>query len=179
MLKTKRLLIRPVRADDTEILFEIRRRVARWQGRSEHTLAETRAMYAAMEAHEPGSEPGWHQYVVETGDGTIVGDIGVHFGSPSEAQAEIGYSLHPDHWGQGYAAEALGRLVDHLFDDHGMHRLVATTGADNLRSRALLERVGFRQEAYCIEAFFDRGLGQWVDDVSYGLLARERHQPRR
>ena len=165
MLKTKRLLLRPVRADDTEILFEIRRRVARWQGRSEHTLDETREMYAAMAAREPGSEAGWHQYVVETRDGTIVGDIGVHFGSPSHAQAEIGYSLHPDHWGLGYAAEALGRLVDHLFDDHGLHRLVATTG--------------FRQEAYCVEAFFDRGLGQWVDDVSYGLLARERHQPRR
>jgi RimJ/RimL family protein N-acetyltransferase len=179
VLKTKRLLIRPVRADDTEILYEIRRRVARWQGRSEHTLEETRAMYAAMAAHEPGSEAGWHQYVVETEDGAVVGDIGVHFGSPSEAQAEIGYSLHPDHWGHGYAAEALGRLVDHLFDDHGLHRLVATTGADNLRSRALLERVGFRQEAYCVEAFFDRGLGRWVDDVSYGLLARERHQPRR
>ncbi len=175
-LTTDRLRIRPVRTADAEVLHDIRQRVARWQGRSDRTLDETRAMYAAMEGRTPGAEPGWHQYVIETHDGAIVGDIGVNFGGPGERQAELGYSLHPDHWGQGYAAEALARLIGHLFDDHGLHRLIAVTGADNARSRALLARLGFRQEAHHIESYFDRSTDCWTDDVVYALLARERRR---
>lgn len=173
MLTTERLLIRPVRAADADTLHEIRQRVARWQGRSDRTLEETRAMYAEIAAREPGAQPGWHQYVIEARDGGIVGDIGVNFGGPGEQQAELGYSLHPDYWGRGYAVEALGQLITHLFDDHRLHRLIAVTGADNARSCALLERVGFRREARYVEAFFDREVGRWVDDAGYAILARE------
>lgn len=172
MLTTERLLIRPVRAVDADALYEIRQRVARWQGRSDRTLDETRTMYAEMEARRPGEQPGWHQYVIEARGG-IVGDIGVDFGGPGEQQAELGYSLHPDHWGRGLAAEALAALITHLFDHHRLHRLVGVTGADNARSCALLERIGFRREAHYVEAFYDRDIGAWVDDVGYALLARE------
>ena len=173
MLTTERLLIRPVRADDTEMLYGIRLRVAAFQGHVKRTLEETRAMYADMEAREPGAQPGWYQYVIEARSGGIVGDIGVNFGGPGEQQAELGYSLHPDHWGRGYAAEALAGLIAHLFGHHRLHRLIAVTGADNSRSCALLERLGFRREAYYVEAFFDRGVDRWVDDVGYAILARE------
>lgn len=171
-LITERLRIRGVREADSDALYEIRRRVAAWQGRSDRTIDETRAMYADMATREPGAVPGWHQYVIEADD-RIVGDIGVNFGGPGERQAEIGYSLHPDHWGRGYATEALARLVAHLFADHGMHRLVAITGANNPRSCALLERLGFRREAHYVEAYFDPAVGRWVDDLGYALLARE------
>lgn len=172
-LTTERLLIRGVRAADTETLVEIRRRVAAFQGRSSRTLEETRAMFAEMEARQPGGEQGWYQYVIEARSGGVIGDVGVHFGGPGERQAEIGYSLHPDHWGRGYASEALRALIGHLFGDHRLHRVTAMTGADNRRSRALLERLGFRHEGSYREAYFDAALGRWVDDAGYAVLASE------
>src|SRR5687767_3097766 len=137
IIRTHRCTIRPVRASDAEALYDIRQRVARFQGRSDRTLDETRAMYAEMESREPGSQPGWHQFVIEGEGRQVVGDIGVNFGGPGEHQAEIGFSLHPDHWGRGLAAEALSGLLDDLFGRHNPHRVMAVTGADNQRSRAL------------------------------------------
>ena len=131
-------------------------------------------MCAAMQDAVPGEQPGWHQYVIERAtDRIIVGDIGVNFGGPGERQAEIGYSLHPDFWGQGFASEALASLLTHLFDDHRIHRIVAVTGIDNTRSRALLARLGFRHEGTFVESFCEFGTQRWVDDAGYALLARE------
>ena len=172
-IRTARCVIRPVRASDAEALHDIRQRVARFQGRSDRTLDETRAMYADMEAREPGSEPGWHQYVIENSEAEIVGDIGINFDSPTPHQIEIGYSLHPDRWGRGIAREALSALLDHLFSARGVHRAVATTAADNDRSRSLLERLGFRHEGTTTESWWERDEERWSDEVLYAILASE------
>jgi len=61
---------------------------------------------------------------------------------PSEPIVEIGYSLHPDHQGNGYATEAVNALV-RMLRDHGMEQVVAGCDVDNGRSARLLERLGF------------------------------------
>ena len=165
--------IRTVRAADAEVLYDIRQRVARFQGRSDRSLAETRAMYAEMEGREPGAQPGWHQFVIEDANGRIIGDIGVNFAGPGDRQAEIGFSLHPDHWGRGFAGEALRALLDDLFRRHGLHRVIAITGAENERSRALLERLGFRHEGMTIASWWEREDKRWSDEALYALLATE------
>lgn len=171
-IRTLRLRIRPVRAADAEALYNIRQRVARFQGRSDRTLEETRAIYAEMETREPGSQPGWHQYVIHGASG-ITGDIGVNFDEPGPHQVEIGYSLHPDFWGQGIASEALSALLDHLFHKRGLHRGVAITGASNRRSRALLERLGFREEGRMVESWWECEEQRWSDELLYAILEKE------
>ena len=81
-IKTARLIVRPVLASDAEVLYDIRQRVARFQGRSDRTLEETRAMYAEMELRQPDDEPGWHQYVIHSQLGEVIGDVGVNFDGP-------------------------------------------------------------------------------------------------
>jgi RimJ/RimL family protein N-acetyltransferase len=164
--------VRPVRASDAEVLFDIRRRVARFQGRNDRTLEETRAMYAAMESREPGSEPGWHQYAIVAAEGAVIGDIGVNFDGPGARQVELGYSLHPDWWGRGAARYALTVLLDDLFRERELHRAIAVTAADNVRSRSLLERLGFRHEGTMIESWHE-GDDVWGDEVLYARLGRE------
>ena len=173
IIEASRCVIRPVRAADAEALYDIRQRVAPFQGRSDRTLEETRGMYSDMEKREPGSEPGWHQFVIEDENRHIVGDIGVNFDGPGPRQLEIGYSLYPDHWGRGIAADALSSLLQHLFDKYDVHRVVATTGADNERSRALLERLGFRREGAMIESWLEPGEQRWSDELLYAILDRE------
>ncbi len=130
-------------------------------------------MYAEMELRRPGDEPGWHQYVIQLQLGEVIGDVGVNFDGPGPQQVELGYSLHPEWWGRGAAGEALSALLDHLFRTRKMHRAIATTAADNRRSRTLLERLGFRHEGTMIESWCERDEGHWSDEVLYAILERE------
>ncbi|RMD89330.1 MAG: N-acetyltransferase [Alphaproteobacteria bacterium] len=134
-----------------------------------------RNMVDEMLAKEPGDagpSGGWYQYVIAAREnGRYVGDIGVCFHSPHRRQAEIGYRLLPEFQGRGYAREALHRLVTHLFDDHGLHRLVAFIATDNAPSIALVEHLGFQREGHHRLAYFCRGT--WLDEYTYALLARD------
>ena len=56
-----------------------------------------------------------------------------------------------------------------------VHRVEARLDPRNVRSAALLERLGFTLEGVARESFWDDG--EWTDDAIYGLLGRE-YEPR-
>lgn len=173
MLTTDRLSLRLPSLDDAAALLELNR--VNWQriGNRLRTLEEEQTMLAENAARPFGS-PGWHQFVVERREGGgVIGRVAINFGGPGERQAELGYGLHPESWGHGYGAEAVGRALTHLFDEHDVHRVVAITGIDNQPSRRLLEKLGFRLEAHTLESFFHHAEQRFVDEAVYAILARE------
>lgn len=129
-------------------------------------------MCVAMEERAE-RDPGWQAYVIEQIGGGIIGGIGVCFDRPEAEQAELGCSLHPGQWGGGYAEEALRALIPHLFFGLKLHRLTAITAVDNLKARALLQRLGFREEAHYKEGFYDYRADRWIDVMGFGLLDKE------
>lgn len=60
------------------------------------------------------------------------------------SQAEIGYFLDQEFWGQGLAKEALTSLVDLAFTQLPLKKLVIKTHKENLASQGLAQRVGFQ-----------------------------------
>jgi RimJ/RimL family protein N-acetyltransferase len=58
---------------------------------------------------------------------------------------ELGYRLHPDHWGRGLATEGARALIAHAFGQLHSDRVVATTMADNTGSWRVLEKCGLRR----------------------------------
>lgn len=170
-MKTSRLRIRPLGASDAEAVHGIHELVG--HGRAHRSLEDLRNLYREMEA-AADEDHGWHGYILELHNGEVIGEVGICTGQPEENQAEIGYSLHPQYWGAGYATEALNALLADAFGRRGLHRVVAVTMADNSASRALLTRLGFRLEAHYASAFYDYRTGRWVDSVGYALLASER-----
>lgn len=86
--------------------------------------------------------------------------------------AEIGWVIHPDHQRQGYAAEAVRRLLAHCFEELGLHRVVAGAYAANTATAGLAAHLGLRLEATHVRAGLHRSLG-WVDMVTYAILAEE------
>jgi RimJ/RimL family protein N-acetyltransferase len=84
---------------------------------------------------------------------------------------EVGYALPKVHWGKGYASEAVRGTLTFAYGPLNAHRILANTYVENHPSRKLLERMGFRQEAYQLESYFEHG--EWQDNVQYALLARE------
>jgi len=86
------------------------------------------------------------------------------------ALADLGWVLHPDHAGHGYATEAVRELIRLCFEDLGLRRVTANCFADNTASWRLMERVGMRRETYAVKESLHRS-GEWLDTMGYGLLA--------
>jgi RimJ/RimL family protein N-acetyltransferase len=109
--------------------------------------------------------------VVLDSDGSLIGDVLLALRSVEHETVEVGYIFSPGHGGQGYATEAVRALLDLAFDCLGARRVTARVDDRNVRSRALLERLGFRLEAHLVENEWFKG--ELTSEVDYGLLGRE------
>jgi len=89
---------------------------------------------------------GWGLWAVEVADGApFVGMVGLHrvnAALPCAPAVEVGWRLHPDHWGRGYATEAAAASLAYGFSDAGLEQIVAFTTTLNTRSQAVMERIG-------------------------------------
>jgi RimJ/RimL family protein N-acetyltransferase len=77
----------------------------------------------------------------------------------------------PAQRGRGYGREAAELALTFAFDELNLHRVQATVFSYNVRSIALLEKVGFRREG-AFREFLQRD-GQRHDMLLYGLLCHE------
>lgn len=87
--------------------------------------------------------------------GAFVGRAGSH--RPERADwpgIEIGWTLHPDHWGKGYATEAGAAARDHAFATHDVDALYSVILPENTSSEAVAKRLGFTPWQERTFAFF-------------------------
>jgi aminoglycoside 6'-N-acetyltransferase len=121
--------------------------------------------------HAP-KQGAWLQLAVERKDTTeMIGDLGCYIKRDDARQAMIGFTIARAYWRKGYAAEAVRRLLEYLFDDLDLHRVVADCDVENAASWHTLERLGFRREAHYVESLFFKG--EYTSEYHYGLLHRE------
>jgi ribosomal-protein-alanine N-acetyltransferase len=138
----------------------------------------------------PGDEAAFTEYVRRNGggdfrgflacrreDGALVGVVNlsqVFRGSFNNAY--LGFYGFIPFARKGYMTEGVGLALRHAFRSMGLHRVEANLQPANERSRALLERLGFR-----LEGFSPRYLkiaGRWRDHERWAILAEEwRPQP--
>lgn len=85
--------------------------------------------------------------------------------------AKLGYAIAADHWGRGYAFDAVKLLVEFGFRELHLHRISAAIGPDNVRSIAVADRLGMVCEGRLRDHVFTNG--GWRDSVLYSLLATE------
>ena len=79
----------------------------------------------------------------------FVGMVGLHRVRPELPCApavEIGWRLHPDFWGHGYATEAAAASLRFGFENARLTEIVAFTTTRNTRSQAVMERIGMRRD---------------------------------
>lgn len=103
--------------------------------------------------------------------GRLAGVIGYHGIDWSNRATAIGYWLGEAFQGRGFMTRACGALVDHAFRDLGLNRVEIRCATENQRSRAIPERVGFREEGVARQAewLYDH----FVDLVIYAKLASQ------
>jgi RimJ/RimL family protein N-acetyltransferase len=146
---TERLRLRPFEASDLApfAALNVHPQVVETLG-STPTQAESDAMverYGAELARE-----GWGFWAVEVmGGPPFIGLVGLHRVQPTLPCApavEAGWRLHPDHWGHGYATEAAAAALRHGFTAGGLTEIVAFTAVVNVRSQAVMARLGMRRD---------------------------------
>ncbi|MQA80634.1 MAG: GNAT family N-acetyltransferase [Streptosporangiales bacterium] len=108
---------------------------------------------------------------VRVDDGMLVGDATFIWRSEAMRQGEIGYVLHPDAFGRGYATEIGAELLRFGFEDVGLHRIAGRLDGRNAASARVLEKLGMRREAHLVQNEIVKG--EWTDEVIYGVLADE------
>jgi RimJ/RimL family protein N-acetyltransferase len=144
VLTTARLVLRPFEEADRQPFFELNTQplVVESLGVAASRV-ESDAMidrYTAELARE-----GWGFWAVsEIGSEALIGMVGLHRVPPwlpCAPSVEVGWRLHPDSWGHGYATEAARAALDAGFAA-GMAEIVAYTTTRNLRSQAVMRRVG-------------------------------------
>lgn len=172
MLTTSRLKLRPILPQDAEAVFAYRKdaETNRFQSWIPENIAEVEAFIAKNpDAFNLGGT--WFQLVIlKKENEEIIGDVGVHF-LEDNAQCEIGFTLAKPQHGQGFVTEAVGAVLDYLFESLNKHRITASVDPENVASRNLLVRLGFRQEAHFKKAYLSGN--EWIDDVVYAKLCEE------
>ena len=163
-VRTSRLILRSARPDDLEGLHAVLSdaRATRWWSTPPHeTLEQTRIWLENMIANGPDHP----DFVIEL-DGRVIGKAGFY------EMPDVGYILHPEVWGRGLAAEAVGAAIDHVFRTRDVEILTADVDPENAASIRLLERLGFARTG-AAERTWHVG-GQWKDSLYYSLSRADR-----
>jgi ribosomal-protein-serine acetyltransferase len=104
-------------------------------------------------------------------DGRIAGGVGFHRVDWVDRSTSLGYWLAADAEGRGLMTAAVTALLDYAFFVWELHRVIIEVVVGNERSRAIPQRLGFRQEAILREAKLVRGRHE--DTRLYAMLAPE------
>ena len=175
-VRTERLALRPGTPADAEATWSFRRleSVNRWLTSAPQTFDDYRSEFEQPDRLAK-------TIVIEL-DGQIIGDLMLAVQdawSQTEVaeraagvQASLGWVVHPDHSGRGYATEAVTELLRLCFEELGLRRVIADCFTDNEPSWRLMERIGMRRETHNVRDSLHRS-GEWLDGLGYALLADE------
>lgn len=86
-------------------------------------------------------------------------------------EAELGYEIASECWGQGFATEAARALLGFGFEELKLHRIWASCFSENEASARVMEKLGMRREGHLQEN--DWLKERWWDTLLYALLQRE------
>jgi len=173
--ETERLWFRRFTAADLEPMYSYQSRedYAQYAWRPPRTREECERAVADNSGLRPWGRDGDHvRFAVSPRGGhELLGEVVLTLNDAEAAQVEVGWVVHPDHAGKGYATEAARAAVGFAFAELGAHRVCASLDALNVSSAKVCERIGMRLEATLRESH--RQLGEWRDELVYALLADE------
>jgi ribosomal-protein-alanine N-acetyltransferase len=102
---------------------------------------------------------------------TAKGVIKIHSNYAKIREWEVGWAVHPDEWGKGFATEAARGMIDWAFTQFGLHRVVAFCHVDNAASIRVMEKLGMHRDGRLRETRWLNG--QWWDEYVYAVLENE------
>jgi len=168
--------LRPLRMRDGRDWREVRSRNAEWlrpwEATSPTPATEVPPTYGAMVRRlQAEARTGRTMPFVVTFGGTLVGQLtvgGIAWGSLRGGH--IGYWVDQRVAGRGIIPTAVAMATDHCFAS-GLHRVEINIRPENLASRRVVEKLGFRSEG--LRPSYLHIDGAWRDHLSFALTAEE------
>lgn len=146
-LTTPRLTLRPWRDEDAPAALTIYGHpdVIRWLSPAMERVCDTPAMRLVLQQwiaeNERAAPPAGHWAIVRRENDRVIGAARLLPLPPRQEDLEIGWHLHPDLWGNGYATEAASVVASWAFS-HDVNEIFAVVRPDNVRAGATLRRNG-------------------------------------
>jgi RimJ/RimL family protein N-acetyltransferase len=144
-LRTARLRLRRSQPRDAEQISAYRSdpEVHAHQGWGRTDPDHVRTEIEEMLTRAPGEAGGWVQFSVETlQNDQLVGDVGIRVDTDEPGVILVGYTMDPGAQNNGYATEAVGALVDYVFDTLDAELVRAYAEASNIASVRVAAKVG-------------------------------------
>ncbi|MCL2772274.1 MAG: GNAT family N-acetyltransferase [Oscillospiraceae bacterium] len=157
-LKTKRLILRPLKNDDSgNLTYLLRPEIQKDAGPfMPHSVDDL-----SRHIERIISDTSW----LITINNKVIGDIGVSSKHDNET-GEMGWYLDPEYWRMGYATEAGSAIINYMFSTLKFCKLTAMIDSKNIPSCHLAEKLGF--QLICIEYNSDL-YGKKADVCSYSI----------
>jgi ribosomal-protein-serine acetyltransferase len=166
--------LRPLDESDAAELYELvernRARLAQWMAWAAEQTPDQTLRFIHSTHSQIAQNHGLTAALVA--DDRIVGVVGFHGIDWPNRSASIGYWLSEDEQGRGTMTDAVRALVEHAFTHWRLNRVEIRADIENLRSRAVPERLGFHQEGVLRQAYRVSD-DRYSDDAVYSMLASE------
>jgi [ribosomal protein S5]-alanine N-acetyltransferase len=172
-LRTERLRLRALRAEDAAALFAISSdpEVMRcWSTPPWPSAGEAHTLIARDARELPAGEH-VRLGIERHEDGRLIGACSLFALVKPCRRAELGYGLSRTAWGRGHMHEALCALLGFGFDELGLNPVEADIDPRNQPSARSFDRPGFRKEGHLRERWIVDG--EVSDSVLYGLLGAD------
>lgn len=158
-LSAKRIALRPMHSIDAEDMYDYAKReeVTKYLLWSPHpSVSYTRDYLRYIEGrYALGDFYDWA--IIDLESRRMIGTCGFTKIHTDHDVGEIGYVLHPDFWGKGYAVEAASCVMDFGFETLGLHRIEARFMKGNDASLRVMEKLGMSFEGYHVDEIFVKG----------------------
>lgn len=172
-LFTNRLIIRPLSVLDADDMFEYAKTpyVGPMAGWAPHiSITETMSIIRLMTTIKNPYELGCWAIVLKENN-KMIGTIEL-YNHITNFKAELGYSLNPVYWKNGYTTEAAKEVVSYGFEFLNLKRIEIGTFIDNISSQKVAEKLGFIKEGVARNGYV-RYDGKIFDKLIYGMTIEE------
>lgn len=148
-IETERLILRRYKESDIDAIYEMI---------TDERLSKYLIFPKLTKSEELESIKKWireadvskkEKWVIERkSDHAIVGNINVNSVESKHNYCNVGYIIRFEYWGNGYAAEALKAVSDHLLNDTGYYIVECSCNELNKQSSRVMEKAGFKKDGY-------------------------------
>jgi ribosomal-protein-alanine N-acetyltransferase len=84
---------------------------------------------------------------------------------------EIGYFIKPEYWGQGFGLEMAKSLIDYVYVNTNVHKVIASCNSSNMKSENIMKKLGMLKEGVFRKSRYKNN--RWEDETKYGLLRED------
>ena len=148
-IETERLILRRYKETDIDAIYDIitDKRLSTYIKYPE--LTKEQELECIKEWIKEADDSKYERWVIERKkDDAIVGNIDVNTVVKKHNHCNVGYTIRYDYWGNGYAAEALEEVSNHLLEESGYYLVECSCNELNKQSSRVMEKSGFKKDGY-------------------------------